>query len=245
MDERASAWICLEKSDDELEPDEPLAVARPAHVWFEAGGALHRADGSLSWSEAIGYPAACWKLQSAGKNPLARGEGGRLLGSLRMWWTEESGGVESRTLRSGEDYQELDELPGKSLQVGGVRVAVTRCEVALQRLPNREGQPTWQPCLTLELQHEPHRLVKSKLLGLEPEGERHHYFSDIGRYRAEYWPITTDQLRETVSGVDFVAIDQLKQAAENSGRFAEITELGGPGSGQGPMPIEANLYSKR
>ncbi|WP_425395142.1 VWA domain-containing protein [Aeoliella sp.] len=211
---------------------EALQVPTSSDVWLEYYGSQQaELPQPLEWNSAYGYPASCWKCLAA---PTGEAKTSPLYPQLRVWWTSPDAQRAAKQLRAGYEFEAASRLIGTQCEVQGAHLQFVRATVESTPLPTSDGSLKPQTCYTVELSHPVGKLFRVQLEGLSTAGEQHDYYPEIGRYKAQFWPVDAEQLDELVTGVAIVGIDELKAKAERSGSFAELIPMSPSSAGEVP-----------
>jgi hypothetical protein len=202
----------------QLEPDE---------VWFE----LIDSEGELvktpvTWIRDRSQPIPAWNVIAShwsgadGAQPKKP--------HLRVWQT--SGGYTPAALRleKGVDFERLEQLAGREVNLEGRSFTIEEAIVAPREIVETSGDINTVSTAILRIRHTPGRRYCVRLVGYDYQGREEVYFADIGEYTSMHWPIPQAAEDRSIRAIEFIAVDDIKQRAEQRGSFFDFDELPPP-----------------
>jgi hypothetical protein len=214
-------FACLEKTPD---PEEaPLELPVPRAVWLN----VESGTAPVRWSEAFGYPAACYAIDAVGWSATTRPR-------LRLWWSPELE-PNALVLRRPADFRVLDELP-RSLRLAGEQATLDTAAIERRWI---DGALRW--CLVVRVSHVTDEPVMAIPEGMPPlGGAEHRWHTSADRYAGVFWYAgieTRERLEDAVerrlSGLRLIPLGELRREAARRKYSAEFLDLDAPAATPG------------
>ena len=102
-----------------------------------------------------------------------------------------------------------------------------------------------RPCLVVRLRYEAEdRPFFVRPEGIDPAGTEHRFYTKARRYTGIFWPVTEDQMRETLRGLELVSLAEFKAQAARRGHAVVLPVPVAPDpADQGPtlLPFDSAL----
>jgi len=228
--------LALERTFDRREAI--LQSIYPREVWIELAPESGERRGIATRLVALpGYPASTWSADAmnwpsdaVSKLPAAP--------VLEAWWDPDRPATPEASLKSGRDFQALDDLGGRMIEVAGGRVVVESVFMETQTVmidSERSGQ---QPCLVVRVAHPPELPVRVRLDAAGIAGSEERFYQEAGKTMTLFWPITSDQAATAIRRLELVSLNDFKRGAEQRGFHVRLDGLGQPVAGD-PRPPSA------
>ena len=219
--------VTLEKQPDPRETT--LSLVRPRELWIEVEpdtkGPLPL---SLRWDNREHYPAPAWTL--ALKNwPSARGTTAAARPRVRAWWNPDLETLRSVPLQLGKHFRfDAPDETRPVIQVDGGDVVVESVRIEKHRVQVAANLSEEKTCLVIRLTHPPGRPVWARLPGIDAAGFEHRFYAEAGKYTGLFWTKTEDEVKNTVTVIDLIALERFKEACEVNKHRVELNRLAPP-----------------
>jgi hypothetical protein len=201
-----------------------LEQVEPRFVWLELKAPDVKKPPSFLWYNEFGYPAPTFRLEaptwpSSGDNPAAP--------ELSVWWSKHPHPGETRSLAHRPGPFSID-LEGQIVDLAGTQVKFTTVKPDPARAVTvstqgdiRKTVLEVKPCLVVELDHTPGKLVcvqADERLG--HRGEEHLFYPSSGKYTAIFWGVSGSATRPFQLTV--ISLDAFKDQAAGQGHSATL-----------------------
>jgi hypothetical protein len=227
--DRLELWSTLEKFPSARES--ALEMVKPREFWTEVvpGNAATAASYAQRWAYQPGLPAPCWALRVPSW-PSAEGDPTPATArpTVRVWWDPDQEASYTTAVVRLADYASTDEIPAREVRAEGASVAIEGVTVEDRRVEVAPGEWRERSCLVVRLRHEPGKPFEARLLGLQPEGAEHRFYTAANKYTGIFWNVTRDQAGVALDGLGLVSVAGLKARAERRGYTAEWRSPGAP-----------------
>jgi len=216
----------LEKAFDPRETR--LQVLRPWETWIEVQPwPTAQTPFALRWGNQPGYPAAAWGLDVP-EWPASPGTATPARPAVRAWWDPDRRTPPAGSLDRGPDF-DLDATGGTPpLRIDGDEVRLLGVGVEDHPVETAPGRRESKPCLVIRVAYAPGKPVWVRPKGLNPAGHEHRFYAEARRYTGLFWPVTRDEARDSLAGLEFVSLTDFKARAERRGFALELRTLGPP-----------------
>ena len=222
--------VALERQPDAREAQ--LAVNSPREVWWEAAWPDGTLLPAIASERVFNVPASQWRLDL---NPSADAVT-HASGAVQVsgWWLSENEAPAAATLIAGEDFNQLQDLVDRSLQIAGETVVIEGVRVDQRSQTAANGTASPQPCLIVSLHGTPGKTYWVRWRNANVTGVEHHHYPTIGRYVGMSWPIDEKTAVAPGTRLEIVPLDALKREAVARGTFIRFPEVALPA--EAPTP---------
>ncbi len=137
----------------------------------------------------------------------------------------------------------LANFKDRSLKVDGEDIIIESVREEKRLVMKGPDTSEPRPCLVVRLRRAgpdgksmPGRHIWVQLQGIDPAGEEHLYYSEVGKYTAVFYDVT-DAEKKSFS-LNLVPLDAFKKQAESQNNAANILDLPAPAEGDtGPRRV--------
>ncbi len=228
--------VALERTFDRKEAI--LQSICPREVWIELAPESGERRGITTRLVALpGYPASTWSadaldwpIDAVSKLPAAP--------VLEAWWDPDRLATPEAALKSGRDFQALDDLRGRKIEVAGGRVIMESVSMEIQTVMIDSERSEQQPCLVVRVAHPPELPVRVRLDAAGIAGSEERFYQEAGKTMTLFWPMTSDQAPAAIHRLELLSLNGFKREAEQRGFHVRLDRLGQPLAGD-PRPPSA------
>ncbi|MEM9588195.1 MAG: hypothetical protein AAGA03_13015, partial [Planctomycetota bacterium] len=109
------------------------------------------------------------------------------------------------------------DLAPASWQVTNGNIDLVSAGVEVHSVPDASGSVKPQPCLVLRGQCPPGTAYRLRTRGLRIEGEDERCYRTHGQFVLRQWPVSVEDVEQSLDSVELISIDQFKLDAQTSG----------------------------
>ncbi len=224
---------------------EPYATATmlqqitPREIWFEVTPSQKSPQPvAVEWSEQYGYPAPAWTINVPAW-PEQESTAQFVPPQITAWWNPDQTLIPGAALDRNHDFRTLAELAGQSVQVGPDEATIESVTVEEQYVNDGQGNRQLQNCLVVRLSHRPGHPVVARVEGVRTAASENRMYSSIGKATYLFWPVTRDQVEQSLQRVLLYSVNDLKAKAQLRGYWMQLDRLPPPAaSDTRPLPYD-------
>ena len=183
-----------------------VSVQSPRGLWIEAnqqGKPL-----PICWQSANDQPGAAYNVSA---NRFGDEEP-----ELKVWVSDQPA-IPVASLRKGIHFSSPADLAPARIQVSGGDVRLISASIEDHSVVGRRGNTEALPCLVLRAEVPVGSVHFLRTEGLFFEGFDEQHYRDLGQYTLRLWPVTTEQIEQSLNAIHLISIEDFKRAAEQSG----------------------------
>lgn len=183
-----------------------VSVQSPRGLWIEAnqqGKPL-----PIRWQSANDRPGAAYHVSAhrfGDEEP-----------ELKVWVSDQPA-IPVASLRKGIHFRSPADLAPARIQVSGGNVRLKSASIENHAVVGRRGNKEALPCLVLRAEVPVGSVHFLRTEGLFFEGFDEQYYRDLGKYTLRLWPVTTEQIEQSLNAIHLISIEDFKRSAEQSG----------------------------
>ncbi|MGE3809515.1 MAG: hypothetical protein AB7K24_33035, partial [Gemmataceae bacterium] len=215
-----------------------LQMLKPRMTWIEVTPVQAQPGSTFAqrWGYRAGYPAPAWSMDVP-KWVQYSGQPARP--KIEVWWNPDQETTISANLDRGADFQSLDDLAGKIVQVDADKIMLQQVAVEDHFVETSPGKREKKTCLVVRIHYAQNKPVWANVQGLKVAGAEHRFFSEPASYTGLFWFADKTDAAKMLRRVSLLSVPIFKRQAEQRKFHLVMDKLGPPTAGdiRPPPPI--------
>jgi hypothetical protein len=194
-------------------PSDIVALQAPRELWIEATQDIKQGVKPLRihWQASPTQPRSAFEVTTQSQNATDP--------QFKVWISD-TPALPVGSLAKGREFTNLADLSPKTWQLNEGEARLLSAAIERHDVSDGEGGTQSLPCLVLRAALPPGTAYRLRTEGLSPSGFDEQWFTKHGHYTLRQWPITADQVTQSLHAVHLVSIEQLKRDCERRGNVA-------------------------
>jgi hypothetical protein len=187
-------------------PGDTISVQSPRGLWIEAtqqGKPLQ-----VRWQSSSEQPGAAFDISArrvGGDDP-----------EYKVWVSDQRA-IPVASLRKGTHFLHSSDIAPAKIQVSGGNVSLLSASIETHPVVDQGGDTKALPCLVLRAEMPSGSIHLLRTEGLFFEGFDEQYYRELGQYTLRLWPVTMEQVDQSLNAIHLISIEDFKRAAEQNG----------------------------
>jgi hypothetical protein len=132
-------------------------------------------------------------------------------------WVSDQAALPVASLRKGYEFSQSCDLASTRIQVSGGAVRIISAGVETHQVVDSDGTTQALPCFVLRAEVPAGLSHFFRTEGLAFEGFDEQHFVEHGHYTLRQWPVSNEQVVQSLRAIHVISIDQFKNAVELHG----------------------------